>query len=169
MILTNPTINGILLGSDRGTDFLLSDNKAQSRSEKLNRFSIADRNVPFLLGDTMNKYYPTIYVNKKQWRTHRYVMENYIGRKLLSSELVHHKDDNRNNNRIENLEIVSRSEHMKIHPQIGKKTRWKQIYFFQKWKLRKMRDNGFSTHQIAKIYGCSQPTIWGALKKLCLK
>ena len=63
MILTNPNKNAILLGSDRGTDFLLTDNKAQSRSERLNRFSIADRNVPFLLeGIMLNR---TEY--KKEW------------------------------------------------------------------------------------------------------
>jgi hypothetical protein len=55
MILTNTLINDILLDSDRGTDFLLTDNKAQSRSERLNRFSIADRNVPFLLEKVMKE------------------------------------------------------------------------------------------------------------------
>jgi len=34
-------------------------------------------------------------------------MEKVIGRKLLRSEVIHHKDKNRSNNSIENLEIIS--------------------------------------------------------------
>lgn len=53
---------------------------------------------------------------KKRILQHRIVMENYLGRKLLSSEVVHHKNGIRNDNRIENLELFgSNSEHMKAH------------------------------------------------------
>jgi hypothetical protein len=46
---------------------------------------------------------------------HRFVMEKSLGRKLLSSEHVHHKNHQRNDNRLENLEISSQSEHQKKH------------------------------------------------------
>jgi hypothetical protein len=46
---------------------------------------------------------------------HRYVMESFLGRKLSSDEIIHHKDKNKLNNDISNLEIVSRSEHINIH------------------------------------------------------
>ena len=46
---------------------------------------------------------------------HRLVMENKLGRYLQPSELVHHKDGNRANNRTENLQLVSAAEHGELH------------------------------------------------------
>lgn len=46
---------------------------------------------------------------------HRRVMEIHLGRDLLPDEVVHHKDGNKENNSIENLEIMSRADHVKHH------------------------------------------------------
>lgn len=46
---------------------------------------------------------------------HRLIVEQSIGRLLMKQEVVHHKDHNRSNNKIENLEILSPSEHSKYH------------------------------------------------------
>lgn len=40
---------------------------------------------------------------------HRYVMQNWLGRSLLPREQVHHRDGNRENNHIDNLELKSGS------------------------------------------------------------
>lgn len=68
---------------------------------------------------------PTWYINQKgyfegmiyengkriQIKQHRYIMECYLKRKLLSNEDVHHKDGNKLNNSIDNLEIINHSKH----------------------------------------------------------
>lgn len=46
---------------------------------------------------------------------HRYVMARHLGRKLESWEHVHHIDEDRGNNKIDNLELLTKSEHMKKH------------------------------------------------------
>ena len=52
---------------------------------------------------------------RKEIKYHRYIMEQHIGRKLLTTEIVHHKNHNKLDNRIENLQIMSRAEHNKEH------------------------------------------------------
>jgi len=42
-------------------------------------------------------------------------MENYIGRVLGKSEVVHHVNGKRKDNRIENLRLMTISEHLKLH------------------------------------------------------
>jgi hypothetical protein len=55
--------------------------------------------------------------NHKGRSQHRVIMELHIGRRLRSDEHVHHKDGNRSNNDISNLELMTASQHMSHHAQ----------------------------------------------------
>jgi hypothetical protein len=46
---------------------------------------------------------------------HRIVMEKTLGRYLTSDEIVHHLNDDPTDNRPENLEIMTQSQHAAMH------------------------------------------------------
>lgn len=48
-------------------------------------------------------------------REHRMIMSDFIGRKLLHNEEVHHKNEIKNDNRIDNLEIKIKPAHTSYH------------------------------------------------------
>ena len=51
----------------------------------------------------------------KKQRAHRVIMEKHIGRKLTNEEEVHHINKNPLDNRIENLQLLTRTEHIELH------------------------------------------------------
>lgn len=46
---------------------------------------------------------------------HRAIVENHLGRLLNTNEVVHHKNENKKDNRIENLEIMEKEDHARLH------------------------------------------------------
>lgn len=55
----------------------------------------------------------------KNWSGYVYehilVMSRHLNRPLMTGEVVHHKDENRSNNALDNLELLDRSKHASLH------------------------------------------------------
>jgi hypothetical protein len=49
---------------------------------------------------------------------HVRVMELHIGRRIAPGECVHHRDGDRANNALANLELLTKSEHSSLHRKI---------------------------------------------------
>jgi len=61
--------------------------------------------------------------NRGRVLEHRYVMGKSLGRDLEKTEIVHHKDGNRRNNVINNLELMNNGSHTTLHhPKTAVKT-----------------------------------------------
>ena len=109
-------------------------------------------------------HYKTIQVDGKQVRLHRFLMEKKLNRKLGFNEIVHHKNGNKFDNRIENLELVSRSDHMKLHDEISDKSMEVRLYKFNMEEIIEMYKT-MSIEKIAKHFEVASMTIWYRLKK----
>lgn len=66
------------------------------------------------IGEQKNPY-KRIRIGEKCIKLHRWIVENHLGRCLLKNETVHHINGNKHDNRLENLQVMDRGEHMRLH------------------------------------------------------
>lgn len=93
---------------------------AISRLARIEGFKITDNfHKGFILTDNgykmlLRKDHPNA-DSKGYVREHILVMEDHLGRHLRDGEVVHHKDEDKLNNSLSNLELMLDSEHRRLH------------------------------------------------------
>lgn len=119
--------------------------------------------------------YKAIKVNGVKYDEHRYIMEQHLGRKLKRDEVVHHKDGNKRNNDLSNLEVMSLSEHAREHNKnrivseetrekfskasYGRKSTSRKFNDAQIEQIKTLHNDGVSNRKIAKQFNVSHQTI----------
>ncbi len=63
------------------------------------------------------KYHPNMNSQNYVFE-HRIIMEDYLGRFLKENEIIHHKNGIKYDNKIENLQLTNKYEHMKLHKEM---------------------------------------------------
>jgi hypothetical protein len=111
---------------------------------------------------------------------HRVLMEKHLGRTLDTNEVVHHINGDRRDNRIENLQILTLSEHSKLHGQgmklsestkqkISEANKGKANKRLAKYSqeqaalVRNYRNEGFSERKIAELTGVNRWAVRGII------
>lgn len=92
---------------------------------------------------------------------HRLIMEKHLGRHLLPSEYIHHKDGDKTNNDLNNLVLMTHKEH--IHAHSNPDAKWELLDDIG-W-LTKQIESGVSAVKIAKIIGCGDYAVRKYLDK----
>jgi HNH endonuclease len=95
--------------------------------------------------------YRYVSVDGEKIAEHRRIAEEREGRKLTNDEVVHHVNGDKLDNRAENLLVVTRAEHRRLHSGARRK-RWTAA---EKNRAKELKASGMSTQDVARTLGRS--------------
>lgn len=149
------------LGNVRSLDKTITTKDGKIVTYKGRQFKneYTDRDGYHKVGLTHCGKYKTVHV-------HRLVAIAFLGEPNDKTLVVNHIDSNPGNNRIENLEWVTQQQNClhsfnfgKRKENSGENHRWAVLTNFQVLEIPKLRELGYSLHQISKLYNVSYSCI----------
>ena len=88
-------------------------------------------------------------IRKENRDEHRLIMEEYLGRPLEPDEIVHHVDNNKKHNELENLELCLDKVHVSYHHEQG------HLHNIGEWShINNPKPNNHGTRNTYERYGC---------------
>ena len=94
------------------------------------------------------------YIISKKIYLHRYIWEQHNG-KIPEGYLVHHKDGNKTNNSLDNLELLERPDHQRLHVlanPISHNGKGKKLSVETKLKMKAAKELYYKSHK-GTMYG----------------
>lgn len=119
------TNSSVILGERFGCNFgtilnILRKHKVPIRDSSAAEIGLqsGSKHPMYKGGNISPSGYKRIKVNGSYIFEHRHIMEQILGRKLTSNEVVHHINHIKLDNRPENLQLMTRAEHMFEHREV---------------------------------------------------
>ena len=123
----------------------------------------------------MSSEYETVRKDGKTRPAHDVIMEEVLGRPLQPNEVVHHKDGDKKNNSPDNLEVIDRAEHSRLHhsgispapetlhkmrkSRVGRPGSGRKFTESQVKEIAQKLQNGIGVKKIAEEYGSTMSSI----------